>query len=394
MPPPPQAAEFLPTATAGKATLKWEQPLAQRAPSAIPGLEPTEWRKVNASMPSLEALSPFMESLTPLIAPIGRFGAAYTALGEALGLPKIKQSVIMRATTVPNNLLSKVMVPVMTTLTQSVPWDRVLDPSTVWVSKGLQAMAFSSEVMETLVKSGKVHRVVPAWKVGLAQGVTDLKMREVDALGDLLNREVAGGGGGALGMGAPTAATRAPASKLEAKLHALGAKLTPEVQSYEAVFSWPKDKTKRPVAPGERDVASPMAPRNVGGGGGAFVHKPAAAGEAAEAKKQAPKSLTIDLGAELGKVKELKALLQDPKRNPFLAADPPRFVADRKQAAAAVVGAKQALSADLTKSLAAKAEGGQQMLQALKAAAAAGKQQKAAAAVAGKKAAAAVAGKA
>lgn len=343
-------------------------------------------------MPSLEALSPFMESFTPLIAPIGRFGSAYTALGEALGLPKVRQSVIMRATTVPNNLLSKVMVPVMTTLTQSVPWDRVLDPSTVWVSKGLQAMAFSSEVMETLVKSGKVHRVLPAWKVGIAQGVTDLKMREVDALGDLLNREVAGGGGGALGMGAPTAATRAPASKLEAKLHALGAKLTPEVQSYEAVFSWPKDKTKRAVAPGERDVASPMAPRNVGGGGGAFVKSPAEAAAGAEQATPA-KSLTIDLGAELSKVKELKALLQDPKRNPFLAADPPRFVADRKQAAAAVVGAKQALSADLKKSsLAAKAEGGQQMLQALKAAAASGKQQQAAA-VAGKKAAA-VAGEA
>ena len=65
VPPPPQAAEFLPTYKVGKATLKWEKPLAQRAPSEIPGLEPTEWRKVNASLPSLEAMSPFMESLPP-----------------------------------------------------------------------------------------------------------------------------------------------------------------------------------------------------------------------------------------------------------------------------------------------------------------------------------------
>lgn len=351
----------MPTASLGKATLKWEKPLAVRAPSEIPGLEPTEWRKVNASMPSLEAMSPFMESLTPLIAPIGRWGAAYAALCEALGLPRLKPSPIMRATTVPNNHLSKIMVPIMTTVTQKVPWDRVLDPSTVWVSKGLQAMAFSSEVMETLVKSGKVHRVLPEWKSKVAQDVADFKMREADALGDLLNREVAGGGGGALGMGAPTAASRAPATKLEAKLHTLAAKLTPEVESYQAVFSWPKDK-KRVVAPGERDVAAPMAPRNVGGGG----HVPPSITAVAAAEQPAvPKSFTLDLAAEFKQIKELKALLSDPKRNPFLSADPPTFVADKKQAAAALVGAGGQIAGDVKKSLlegakaaSAKVEGG------------------------------------
>jgi hypothetical protein len=207
--------------------------------------------------------------------------------------------------------------------------------------------------METLVKSGKVKRVLPEWKVKLAQGVADFKMQEADALGDLLNREVAGGGGGALGMGAPTAASRKPATKLEEKLHTLSAKLTPEVQSYEAVFSWPKDK-KKIQAPGERDVAVPLAPRNVGGGGDI---KPAAV-VAVEAQPEAPKSITIDLAAQLKQVKELKALLSDPKRNPFLSADPPKFVADKKQAAAAIVAAKQTLVADLNKSLeAAKAAG-------------------------------------
>lgn len=302
-------------------------------------------------MPSLEAISPFMEAMTPLIAPIGRVGSAYAALCEALGLPRVRAAPLMRATTVPNNHLSKVMVPVMTTLTQSVPWDRVLDPSTVWVSKGLKAAAFSADVMETLVKSGKVPRVLPEWKAKAAQGVADFKMQEADAIGDLLNREVAGGGGGALGMGAPTPATASgakPASKvgvaaalLEAKAHALGAALAPEVESYQAVFSWPKDKESRKIAPGERDVAAPMAPRNVGGGGHV---KPSLSPE--EAKKAAQEvapaakagaaaalpAFKLDLSAP--ELKGLKALLTDPKRNPFLSADPPR----PKERAAAALG--------------------------------------------------------
>lgn len=360
MPPPPQAAEFLPTATAGAATLKWEAPLAARAPSVIPGLQATEWRKVNASMPSLEAISPFMESMTPLIAPIGRVGAAYAALCEALGLPRVRVAPLMRATTVPNNHLSKVMVPVMTTLTQRVPWDRVLDPSTVWVSKGLKAAAFSADVMEALVASGKVPRVLPGWKAKAAQGAADLKMREADAIGDLLNREVAGGGGGALGMGAPTPASARPAGKasaaaalLEAKAHALGAALAPEVEGYEAVFSWPKDKGPRKVAPGERDVASPMAPRNVGGGGhvkpslspeeakaAQMRPLPAPAGAKAKAPAKAAAAFTLDLDAP--ELKGLKALLADPKRNPFLSADPPR----PKERAAAGAARKAAADRD------------------------------------------------
>jgi hypothetical protein len=365
VPPPPQAAEFLPTASAGKSTLKFEKPLAGRAPSVIPGLEPTEWRKINASMPSLEALSPFMESLTPLIAPIGRWGGAYAALCEAVGLPRLRGAAIMRAATVPNNHLSKIMVPIMTTLTANVPWDRVLDPSTVWVSKGLQAMAFSSDVMEMLVKTGKVHRLLPGWKARMAQKAADAKMDEVDALADLLNREVAGGGGGALGMGAPTAASRKPASRLEAAAHVLGAKLTPEVVKYDAISTYPKPAP----GPGEADVASPMAPRK-----GAKAAAKAAADKAAAMEQEEPAAIAFG-----GSLKDLKKLLADPARNPFLSADPPKYVEDRAQAAKAVVGAKQAIVADVKKSVAAagaaagakKAEGTQQLFGALKGAAAA-----------------------
>jgi len=351
----------LPTASAGKSTLKFIKPLSARAPSAIPGLEPTEWRKVNASMPSLEALSPFMESLSPLIAPIGRWGAAYAGLFEALGLPRLKAAPLIRASTVPNNQVSKVMVPIMTTLTANVPWDRVLDPSTVWVSKGLQAMEFSSRVMELLVTSGKVHRLVPGWKARLAQRAADQKMDGADKLGDLLNREVAGGGGGALGMGVPPAAS-GPAAALEAKAHLLGAKLTPEVVKYDALFTFP-NKGPRQLAPGELDVASPMAPRR------------SATAKAAQAKADADyaaaqqRSVSVAFG---GSLKELKKLLADPQRNPFLSADPPTYVEDREAAAQTIAAARKAIVGDVKASLAAAATkqvgGTAQLFGALKAA--------------------------
>lgn len=375
----------MPTATAGKATLKWEQPLAQRAPSVIPGLEPTQWRKVNASLPSLEALSPFMESFTPLIAPIGRWGSAYAGLCEALGLPHIRASAIMRATTVPSNHLSKILVPAMTSLTANVPWDRVFDPSTVWVSKGLQALNFSSEVMELLVKTGKVHRVLPKWKSGIAQKATDYKMQEADELGDFLNREVAGGGGGALGMGAPSAAAKPPTTILGTKLNLLGSKLTPEVESYQAILEFPKEAKTGP-APGELDVASPLSttsplakrPSSAIGAAYARAQKQGQQGKqaSADAASSAAGGAGEGIVAFAGNLKELKALLTDPKRNPFLSADPPRFVVDRKAAAAAVVGAKRTIVADVKKALVqaaagaagAKVEGAGQLFGALKAA--------------------------
>jgi hypothetical protein len=230
----------------------------------------------------------------------------------------------------------------------------------VWVSKGLQAMDFSSNVMELLVKSGKVHRVVPGWKAQLAQKVADYKMDEADKLGDLLNREVAGGGGGALGMGAPSAAARAPTTKLEAKVHLLGEKLTPEVVKYDAIFSFP-NKEPRHLAPGELDVASPMAPRK------------SATAKAAQAKADADFAAqqegTVAFG---GSLKELKKLLVDPERNPFLSADPPKYVEDRKVAAQKIVAAKKAIAGDVKASLAAaatkKVEGTAKLFGALKAA--------------------------
>jgi hypothetical protein len=304
-----------------------------------------------------------MESLTPLIAPIGRWGAAYSALNEALGLPRISQKTLVRATTVPQNHMSKILVPALTTLTQKVPWDRVLDPSTVWVSKGTQAMSFTSDVMEQLVKSGKVKRVLPAWKASVAQKAADQSMRDVDAFGDFLNREVAGGGGGALGMGAPTPAASSPAapakakvaadakaatppgpSKFEKTLEHLSSKLVPEIESYEAKFSWPKDKDALRKQPGSADVAVPLSPKSL------------AKFEAANAAA-APKKRQVSLEIDGDALNALKKMLADPKRNPFLSADPPKYVASKAEAARAVQQAKQAIVGDVRKAMAAAQAG-------------------------------------
>jgi len=243
-------------------------------------------------------------------------------------------------------------------MTAKVPWERVLDPSTVWVSKPMQALEFSSQVMETLVKTGKVKRVLPAWKSALAQKAADQTMRDADAFGDFLNREVAGGGGGALGMGAPTPATKGEDGKVvaaasaqtadakqgpsvvEKKLELLGSKLMPEVESYEAVFSWPKDKKQgaRPP-PGTADVAVPLSPKSLKKFDAAFP----------VATEKGVAAIEIDAQA----IEALKQLLNDPKRNPFLSSEPPKFVANKTEAARALIGAKQSIVADVKKSLAA-----------------------------------------